>query len=373
MFSFFLFSLVAHAAVISPRQTTEWSDIPTDLFLAPFLFGSLGGPPPLIKYESIRDLQPLLSKQAKRQLIRWGPFDVPGMSGPNDTAEYSATMSMDPIGHVISALLHDGLPKDVTIIAGKSDLVYADGVRADISNGLYLHHLISSDASKPPPAWVNTCPGLAEFPLPSQLGNTFLGTGNDEAGVTYTNAQSNMKGGFYLKDDYMGLQVDVVNYDKTSKKIFVVFDVEFLEGRTGPDAMSVLLSLTGCSSPGFVLAAQEIMLESKDFRVFEDGGIINAKGHLHDGGEYMELYLNDKLVCSSNATYGGGSGTMKSDGKEWTTISKMSECEDTIPVKKGDNISMKSRYNTVKHPLRQSLGEEREAMAMFSLTFLPSV
>lgn len=72
---------------------------------------------------------------------------------------------------------------------------------------------------------------------------------------------------------------------------------------------------------------------------------------IQDGGEYMELYLNDKLVCSSNATYGGGSGTMKADGKEWTTISKMSECEDTIKVKKGDKINMKSRYNTLKHPL----------------------
>lgn len=64
----------------------------------------------------------------------------------------------------------------------------------------------------------------------------------------------------------------------------------------------------------------------------------------------MELYLNDKLVCKSDATYGGGAGTMKTDGKEWTTISKMSECNDTIQVKKGDKISMKSRYNTVKHP-----------------------
>jgi hypothetical protein len=64
----------------------------------------------------------------------------------------------------------------------------------------------------------------------------------------------------------------------------------------------------------------------------------------------MELYLNGKLVCTSNATYGGSSGTMKADGKEWATISKMSECDDTIRVKKGDKISMKSRYDTVLHP-----------------------
>jgi hypothetical protein len=65
----------------------------------------------------------------------------------------------------------------------------------------------------------------------------------------------------------------------------------------------------------------------------------------------MKLYLNEKLVCTSDATYGGGSGTTKVDGKEWTTISKMSECDDNIKVKKGDKISMKTQYNTTRHPL----------------------
>jgi hypothetical protein len=79
MFASFLLPLAAHSAVISSRQT----EIPTDLVLPPYLFGSLGGPPPLIKNESIRSLQPQISKQAKRELIRWGPFEIPGMPGVN--------------------------------------------------------------------------------------------------------------------------------------------------------------------------------------------------------------------------------------------------------------------------------------------------
>lgn len=53
-----------------------------------------------------------------------------------DTSEWNGQMSMDPIGHVITQLLHEGLPKDVTVTSGKSDLVYADGSRADISTGV---------------------------------------------------------------------------------------------------------------------------------------------------------------------------------------------------------------------------------------------
>jgi hypothetical protein len=65
----------------------------------------------------------------------------------------------------------------------------------------------------------------------------------------------------------------------------------------------------------------------------------------------MELYLNSKLVCTSTARYGGQSGTMKSNGTEWQTISEMTVCSDPIPVKKGDNLTMAGSYDTIKHPL----------------------
>ena len=65
----------------------------------------------------------------------------------------------------------------------------------------------------------------------------------------------------------------------------------------------------------------------------------------------MELSLNGKVVCSSTATYGGKGGTVMINGTEWKTISSMSECHEPFRVKKGDNISMRSFYNTTKHPL----------------------
>jgi hypothetical protein len=141
--------------------------------------------------------------------------------------------------------------------------------------------LLSIDASKPSPAWVNFCTGDSNIPVPSQLGNTFLGTGNDEAGVKYTNKAADLKGGFYLKDDFMALQVDIVNYNKMPKKIYVTFDVEYLPGKTGPDSASVLLSLTGCRTPAFMLVDKEVNMTSDSFVIFEDGAIINASKLLH--------------------------------------------------------------------------------------------
>jgi hypothetical protein len=61
---------------------------------------------------------------------------------------------------------------------------------------------------------------------------------------------------------------------------------------------------------------------------------------MHNGGDRMELFVNDKEVCVSRARY-------TADG----VISGMSFCDTEIPVKKGDYLSMKSVYDLTKHPL----------------------
>ena len=69
-----------------------------------------------------------------------------------------------------------------------------------------------------------------------------------------------------------------------------------------------------------------------------------------DGGTAVQMQINGKLVCSSNATYGGEGHTTVVDGKEWATITKMSECMDPIEVKRGDKVKIVAAYDTVAHP-----------------------
>jgi hypothetical protein len=76
----FLCLLLAADTVVArvvPRQ------IPDNITLPPYLFGSLPEPPALIKPDRIQILQPQFDKNAKRELIRWGPFLLPGMLGVN--------------------------------------------------------------------------------------------------------------------------------------------------------------------------------------------------------------------------------------------------------------------------------------------------
>jgi hypothetical protein len=72
---------------------------------------------------------------------------------------------------------------------------------------------------------------------------------------------------------------------------------------------------------------------------------------MHDGGVGVTAYVNGKQICSSEATYGLAGGATIVDGKEWKTISKMSECTEPIQLVKGDKIKLVADYDNNAHPL----------------------
>jgi hypothetical protein len=82
------------------------------------------------------------------------------------------------------------------------------------------------------------------------------------------------------------------------------------------------------------------------------------------------MSVNNKLVCTSNATYGGAGSSTIINGKEWQTITKMSECAGPISVKKGDQVLIMAGYDTEKHPLRESNGEDQENMGIMTFVFV---
>jgi hypothetical protein len=70
---------------------------------------------------------------------------------------------------------------------------------------------------------------------------------------------------------------------------------------------------------------------------------------MHDGGTKMYMYINEKFICSSEATYGNPPGAVA--GSSWKTIVGMSPCrKDAIRVKAGDWLSMVSEYDLKKYP-----------------------
>jgi hypothetical protein len=136
------------------------------------------------------------------------------------------------------------------------------------------------------------------------------------------------------------------------------------------------MAATGCAGIAFIPPANEsTTLKSPAFTATTAGTIYNAQAHLHDGGVDVKLLVNGKLVCNSQAHYGGDKGTTSVGGEKWETIQSYDRC-GAIDVSKGDSIVIESTYDLGKHRLRpgavdHSMGAE--AMAMMGFVFAEKV
>jgi hypothetical protein len=191
-------------------------------------------------------------------------------------------------------LITEGLCKNCTILAGKTRLTFEDGTEAIPSTGVYIHHIISYDLSKPANLPITKC-GAGQTQRLS-LGAEFLAQGEDssgQAGILFTSADGKYDSGFYLgAGDKVMNQVDLVNYNNDTRKVFVNYDIEYMEGKVGADAAATLMSVTGCTNatrqaeqhaagkpPVSAIKLNQTgiaVTESPKFNILEDGKIISA-------------------------------------------------------------------------------------------------
>jgi len=156
---------------------------------------------------------------------------------------------------------------------------------------------------------------------------------------------------------------------------------------SGDDVKTVTLTATCGGSPAIKLSnTGPTNTTSGKFYFMEDGNVLGARGHLHDGGVKVSLFINDKFICASNAVYGDragespamagkegashGHGAEAQGGAGIKTISFMSPCKGPYPVKKGDSMKLIAEYDLVKHPLRSTgSGKAADVMGMMGITF----
>jgi len=276
-----------------------------------------------------------------------------------------------------------------TVLAGQTGVVYADGKPANPSNGIYIHHILTSDSTKKEKKWVSNCgnPNAAPLNIAGLLGGTaFIGTGEDssDGGAVYTSADGTRNTGFHIgaQDTFTGW-AQLVNYNKEAKKVYVYYDLEWVPGIVGDDVKMVTLTATCGGSPAVRLSKNgPTNTTSGNFYFMEDGTVIGARGHLHDGGVKVALFINGKYKCHSDALYGdksksdhgmGGMGGSGSGGKSATgikTISEMTSCKGPFPVKKGDTLKLVAQYDLKEHPLRTTgSGKAADVMAMMGISF----
>jgi hypothetical protein len=162
---------------------------------------------------------------------------------------------LDKEGSVFMNSLQGGFCSNCTILAIKTDLVYEDGTRMDISNGVYLHHAVSTNMGwRQMTNWLSPCPAMNPImkssfvPARYQVPGTMFGnTAVDEFQQWFGSPKEyGAQGGMFLSaDDHILLQAEMINYTPQEKKLYIKFDYEYMEGRLGKETTFTVLSTLG--------------------------------------------------------------------------------------------------------------------------------
>jgi hypothetical protein len=135
------------------------------------------------------------------------------------------------------------------VLRGKTAFVFEDGSEAGPTQGIYVHHVVNKDISKPPNLPISKCAPDQQArnnPL-RNIGSEFLAQGDDGLGTSiyFTSNDGSYNSGFFIgANDKIMNQIDLVNYNDGSKNIYITFDVEYVDGHAGSDAAATLMVST---------------------------------------------------------------------------------------------------------------------------------
>jgi len=309
------------------------------------------------KVESI----PPISKVegAKRVKIIYGPYKL---RAANDTKKVGNGQSMDRGGTSWQYQVDDDFPKDITILQAKSEVQTTQFKRTSTAEGIYNHHNVFLEMTKKP---LEAFGCQQRAPIPA-LPYSVMAAGATEVGhLDYMPLRGEIKAGYYVSKNRMIVNsIDVINYKDYEQEVYTATELEYVPGHPKDflDSQQQRVDPAICGGPdgGAIhppVGVKRFSVNSTDIVMKMDGYILNARGHMHDGGVNIVFKINDKIVCDSKAIYGGeGHSTKGPNGQVWETIAESTSCMDPIPVKSGDRVFMQANYDIELHPSREQGG-----------------
>jgi hypothetical protein len=165
-----------------------------------------------------------------------------------------------------------------TVLAGQIKTFYSDGKPANVSNGVYIHHILTNGISSQP-AFVRS--GIGGFA--GATGAGFVGAGDDNGDRPWVYAPKNssaFESGYQLSPTTrFSAQIVFVNYSKSPKSICLTYDLEYLPGHVGRKVKSSLISAAGFRGPK-TSTRGAVNTTSSSMPFSESGYIVTARGHL---------------------------------------------------------------------------------------------
>jgi hypothetical protein len=335
--------------------------------------GKTKNDPPKSLVSETQELKPVDHPQAKRIKIRYGPFRAPPSSEKSEASDLWNTPGLSS-----AVVFNQKRPCDdrCSILTINSDLEYADGSPANDTNGIWFHHTII----------FNTSPTLKEATCGQRFIENIFMSGNEKSSGEYAIPGSPIKSGYSLSPlDRFVFQTQVQNMEDREKWVWQTVTYEYVPGDQAKDykpSQTVWLTIGERSNPSQTTCLQKqtnpfgasnitdtnvpkartFREHSKVVRAVGDGLVLKSGGHVHDGATGADVFVNDKIICNSVATYRKGAGghhhrkrQIKADGDyskaDLEHISDLSMCRwpQGVPLKKGDALYMTANYDFTLH------------------------
>lgn len=131
---------------------------------------------------------------------------------------------------MLTSLL-SGICTECMVLSAQANAALIDGSKADISNGVYGHHIIMTDTSKkgiapgvkPPCPLYNIASSLISGP------SLFVADGDEGAANAFMARGAKIKRGFYVgKQGRMDIGAELVNYKTEDQDIYLSLTYEYL-------------------------------------------------------------------------------------------------------------------------------------------------
>jgi hypothetical protein len=174
--------------------------------------------------------------------------------------------------------------KDCIVLTGGVTLEYRDGSPANVSTGVYNHHVIVLDVGKTQHMMV--CPGSSVPRVPSSPA-LFLGGASGDTFQLFTTADGTFKTGYYISPtDNLAMMAEIMNYRAQKQEIYIVTEAEWIQGKPEGylDTMTLPMSVGDCNQPEFMITQDRYSKSSGDWIVPADGYIMNIGSYSLFGG-----------------------------------------------------------------------------------------
>jgi hypothetical protein len=136
--------------------------------------------------------------------------------------------SLDPYGTAYSYMADTDFPRNITVLYTSAMPTLDKTTKINLSSGLYIHHTFLADMIHEEKDFLG-CEKTKANPIPISI---FNAGGLYPTDFKFANLDDSFQSGYHIQKDAKILNnVDIVNYDKVAKDLYMVIELEYLPGK----------------------------------------------------------------------------------------------------------------------------------------------